>query len=81
MARRAGETLFVELAIHLRILSQRARQNPDRIVAAIAVTGELNALRAGQDIHAGAVERRPEGIGMERLAPLVIGFLVAMRAV
>ena len=56
-------------------------KNPDRVVAAVAVARELNPLGADQDIDAGAVERRPEGVGVQRLTPLVVGLLVAVAAV
>ena len=56
-------------------------QNPDRIVATVAVARKFNSLGADQDVHAGAIERRAESIGVQRLAPLVVRLLVAMAAV
>ena len=50
---------------------QRARQHGNRIVAAIAMAGEFDAFGADEDVDAGAVERRAEGVGVQRLAPLV----------
>ena len=42
---------------------------------------EFNPLGANENVDAGAVEGSPEGVGVERLTPLVIGLLVAMTAV
>ncbi len=50
-------------------------------MAAIAVARVLNALGAFENVDAGAIEGRAEGIGMQRFAPLRIGFLMAMGAV
>jgi hypothetical protein len=50
-------------------------------VATVAVASKLDPLCPYQDIDAGAIERRAEGIGMQRLAPLMICLLVAMAAV
>ena len=60
---------------------ERSGQNADRVVAAIAVAREFDALGAHENVDAGAIERRAEGIGMQRLAPLVVGLLVAVPAV
>src|SRR5579863_10182746 len=45
------------------------------------MAGELNAFVADQDVDAGAVERSAESVGMQRLAPLAIGFFVTVAAV
>ena len=45
------------------------------------MAGELDALGADEDVDAGAVERSAEGVGVQRLAPLVVGLLVAVPAV
>jgi hypothetical protein len=39
---------------------------------------ELNAFGIDQDIHARPVEGSTEGVRVQRLTPLVVGFLVAM---
>ena len=41
----------------------------------------LNSLGAGQNVDAGAIEGRSKRVCMQRLAPLVVGLLVAMAAV
>src|SRR6516164_11486082 len=43
--------------------------------------GELDALRADQNVDAGAVERRAEGIRVQRLPPLLVGLFVAVPAI
>jgi hypothetical protein len=64
-----------------RILSQSARQDSNGIVAAIAVAGELDALCPGQDVYAGAVERRAKRVRVQRLAPLAICLRMAFGAI
>src|SRR5208282_1666667 len=81
MAGCAGQTVFVKGAIDVRVGCQAAREHDNRIVAAIAVAGELNAFGADEDVDAGAVERSAEGVGVQGLAPLAVGFVVAVRAV
>ena len=73
---------MVEAAVDVRNpgVSAPAR-TATRIVAAIAVTRKFDPLGAKQNIHAGAIKRRAEGIGVQRLAPLVVSLLVAMTAV
>ena len=77
----AGETVFVEAAVHLGILRQRAREHADRVMAAIAVPRKLDAFGPQQNVDAGAIERRAEGIRVQRLPPLAVGFLVAASAI
>jgi hypothetical protein len=77
----AGEAVFVEAAIHLRVLRQRSRENPDGVMAAIAVPGELDALGAQQNVDAGAIEGRAKGVRVQRLAPLAVGFLMTASAI
>src|SRR5579875_3442926 len=50
-------------------------------MAAVAMAGKFNALRADQKIDAGAIKRSAEGIGVQRLTPLLVRFLVAMRTI
>jgi len=50
-------------------------------MATVAVACKLNALGANENVDAGAVERGAEGVGVQRLSPLVIGLLVAVAAV
>src|SRR5208282_4590051 len=75
------QTVPVKGAIYVRVPCQPTREHDNRIVAAIAVPREFDAFGADQDVDARAVERRAEGVGVQRLAPLAIGFLVAMAAV
>ena len=65
----------------MRVRGKGARQHGDRIVAAIAVPRVLDAFGADQDVDAGSVERRAEGVGMQCLTPLVVGLFVAMATV
>ena len=60
---------------------ERAGQYANRIMATIAMAGKFDPLGAEQDVYAGAVERRAEGVGVQRLTPLVIGLLVAVPAI
>ena len=50
-------------------------------MAAIAVPREFDAFGTHQDVDAGAVERRPKRIRVQRLAPLVVSLFVTMLAV
>src|SRR5580658_5874259 len=77
----AVESIIVKTSIHLLILREAPSEHRDGIVAAIAVARKFNALRSQQNIHAGAVERCAKGVGMQRLAPLAIGFRVTSAAV
>src|SRR5580704_10294250 len=63
------------------LLGQAARNDSDRVVATIAVTRELDAFGTDQDVNAGAVERRTEGVGVQGLPPLVVGLFVAVSAI
>ena len=56
----ASQTVSVKRAIDVRVLRQRAREHGDRIVAAIAMTRELDAFGADQDVDARPVERCAE---------------------
>jgi hypothetical protein len=58
MAGCTGQSIFIELTIYGRILRQRAAQNANWIVAAVAVPGELNALRPRENVYARSVKRR-----------------------
>ncbi len=77
----AGEAIFVEAAIHLGILGQASGEYRDGVVAAIAVTRELDPLRAQQNIYAGAIEGCAKRIRMQRVAPLAVSLRVASTAV
>jgi hypothetical protein len=81
MAGGAGQAVAIEGAVHGRAGGNRTGQNTNRIMATIAVACEFDALGADKNVDAGAVERGAEGVGVERLAPLVIGLLVAVPAV
>ena len=84
MTRRTSQTVGVETgAIHIRVLGQRATQDTDGIVAAIAVAGKGNPTRliANQEVDAGAIERSSKGVGVKRLARLAVGFLMACAAI
>ena len=50
-------------------------------MAAVAVTRELDAFGAYKNVDAGAVERRAEGVGVQGLAPLAVGFVMAVGAI
>ncbi len=76
-----GQAVAIEGAVDGRVGVERAGQNANRIVATIAMAGEFDPLGAGKDVDAGAVERRAEGVGVQRLTPLVVGLLVAVPAV
>jgi hypothetical protein len=73
--------VFVEAAVHLGILRQRAREHPYGVMATVAVPRELDALGAQQDVDAGSIERRAKRVRMQRLAPLTIGLLMAAPAI
>jgi hypothetical protein len=80
----AGQPVGVELgAIYLRVFSKRGAQHADGIVATVAVARKRDAARlvADKKIDAGAIERRAEGVRVQRLTPLAVGFLVACAAV
>ena len=81
MAHRAGNAVLIERAVASVVRVQCSRENANRIVAAIAVAGEFHAFGAQQNVHALAIERRAEGVGVESLAPLVVGLLMAVAAV
>jgi hypothetical protein len=70
-------------AIDLGVFSQRAAQHGDGIVATVAVAREGDAARrvANQQVHAGAVKRRAEGVGMQSLPPLCVSLLMAGSAI
>ena len=50
-------------------------------MATVAVARKLDPFGANEDVDAGAVEGRAEGVGVQGLAPLAVGFIVAMGAV
>src|SRR5580658_6112134 len=77
----AGQAVLVKGAIDVGVRCQPAREDDDWIMAAIAVARELDAFGADEDVDAGAVERRAEGVGVQRLTPLAVGLFVAMLAV
>ena len=81
MAGRAGQTVAIERPVNRSVRIQSSCQNGDWVMAAVAMPRELDPLRPHNDVHAGAIERRPEGIGMQRLAPLVVRLLMAVAAV
>ena len=81
MAGGAGEAVLVEAAIDLGILGESAGKHADGVVAAIAMTGEFDAFGAQKNIHAGAVKRRAEGVGVQGLTPLAVGLLMTTSAV
>ncbi len=45
------------------------------------MAGELDAFFVEEEVDAGAVEGGAEGVGVEGLAPLAVGLLVAVAAV
>src|SRR6185437_6051672 len=61
--------------------SQSSAEDADWIVATVAMPRILDAFGPQEDIHARAIERRPEGIRVQRLTPLAVCFLVAMGAI
>lgn len=81
MARCTSQSVLIKRTIDLRVFCQCARNHRNRVVATVAMPGELNALRADQNVDAGAVERRAEGIRVQRLPPLLVGLFVAVRAI
>ena len=50
-------------------------------MAAITVPRVFDAFRPDENVDAGAIKRRSKRIRVQRLAPLVVGLLVTMRAV
>src|SRR5271155_1120925 len=81
MACRACQAVAVKRSVQSGCFRESASQNAHRVVAAVAMTGKLNPLRADQNVDASAIERRAEGIGMQSLTPLMIGLLVAMATI
>src|SRR5271169_4084088 len=81
MAGGAGQAVSVKGAIDVRVRGQAAREHNDWIVAAIAVSRELDAFGPDEDVDARAVEGCSEGVGVQRLTPLAVGFIVTMGAV
>ena len=84
MTGHAGEAIGIETrAVYLGVGSQRAGKHADGIVTTVAVAGEGDAafLVADEDVDAGAVERRAEGIGVQGLPPLMVGLLVTDAAI
>jgi hypothetical protein len=77
----AGEAVTVEAAVAGGAAIEGAGEDGDGVVAAIAVAGVLDALGAEEDVDAGAIEGRPEGVGVKGLTPLTVGLLVAVAAV
>jgi hypothetical protein len=51
------------------------------VVAALAVAGELDSLRINKQVDVLEVPRGAKAVGMNRLAPLVVGLVVAVSAV
>src|SRR5208283_3120513 len=56
----ASQAVLVKRAVNLGVLCEAAGQHDNRIVAAITVARELDALGADQDVDARPVERRAE---------------------
>src|SRR5580658_1615407 len=81
MASQARQTVLIKLAVHLRILSQCPRQGCDGVVAALAVTRELDALLAPQYVDARPVKRRSKRVRVQRLPPMIVRLLVASFAI
>ena len=77
----AGQPVAIERAITLSVRVEGAGEDADWVVAAIAMARELNALGVHEDVDAGAIEGRAKGIGVQSLAPFVVGLLVAMATV
>src|SRR5580704_5404242 len=50
-------------------------------MTAIAVPCELDSLGPHQNVDAGSIERGSKGVGMQRLAPLTVSFLMTASAI
>ena len=77
----AGESVVVKSAIDVGVFGESTRKDGDGVVATVAMAGELDTFGADENVDAGAVERRAEGIGVQGLAPLAVGFVMAVGAV
>ena len=71
MAGGARKTVLVETAVDVRILSQRAAQDPNGVVTAIAMAREFDTFSARENVDTGAIKRGSERVGVQRLTPLV----------
>ena len=78
---RAGDAVFIELAVDGRALGDGSGDQRSRVMAALAVTGELDAFLRNQEVDVLRVPRGAEGVGVGGLAPFGVGFLVAVAAV
>src|ERR1700730_7401885 len=81
MARRASDPFFLEWAFFGHSLGEIAGKQGNGVVAALAMAGELHAFHVDEQVDVLEVPWGAKAIGMNGLAPLVIGLLVAMAAV
>ena len=77
----AGDAFLFEGALLRHSLREVAGEQRDGIVAAFAVAGELHAFLVDEHVDVLQIPGGAEGVGMNRLAPLVIGLLVTVAAV
>src|SRR5271157_1660935 len=72
----ARQAVFVEVSVHLRVLGECSGKDADGVMTAIAVPGELDSFGPRENVDAGSIERGSKGVGVQRLAPLTVGFLM-----
>ena len=81
VTRGAGQAVLVETPVHLGFLRQRTRENPDRVMTAIAMARELDAFGPRQNVYARPVERGSECVRVQCLAPVAVSLLMTAPAI
>ena len=81
MAGGAGESFVLEGALDRHALREIAGEQGNRIVAALAMAGELDALLVDERVDVLEIPGRAEAVGVNRFPPLGVGGLVAVAAV
>jgi hypothetical protein len=77
----AGDAFLLKGALFGHALGEVAGEQGDGIVAALAVAGELDALFVDEGVDVFEVPGGAEAVGVDGLAPLVVGLLMAVAAV
>ncbi len=81
MADHASHAVLIIGTLDGFAVGQRAGDGGQRIVAALAVAGKSNALFRGEQVDILQVPRRAVCVGVGRLAPLCMSFLMAVPAI